>query len=258
MVDYKKLLDVVISSLGRVASPSSGEEGQGGSNVKSGRGASDLAAPEQFLQKAKDLATQHPGLTQAAVVGLAGLLLRKRKGGLSGGLVKLGGLAVIGGLAYRALQSRKTPATAPLGDLPAGLGSEEFRAPAGTRFHAVSQTEDDALLLLRTMVAAASADGQIDELERARIIKGMSEAGVDPQSSEWLENEFASPADVDALADPVNDPDTASQVYAAARITIDPDTLQEREFLRRLAEALDLDEAVIKEIDASVVNLRMN
>jgi uncharacterized membrane protein YebE (DUF533 family) len=120
----------------------------------------------------------------------------------------------------------------------------------------VSQTEDDALLLLRTMVAAASADGQVDELERARIIKGMSEAGIDPQSREWLENEFASPADVDALADRVNDPDTASQVYAAARITIDPDTLQEREFLRRLADSLDLDDAVIKEIDASVVDLR--
>jgi uncharacterized membrane protein YebE (DUF533 family) len=118
------------------------------------------------------------------------------------------------------------------------------------------QTEDDALLLLRTMIAAASADGQIDEDERARILKGMSEAGIDPQSSSWLENEFASPADVDALAESVNDREMASQVYTAARITIDPDTLQERDFLRRLAVAVDLDDEIVRQIDDSVSALR--
>ena len=121
--------------------------------------------------------------------------------------------------------------------------------PETSRFHPVSQTEDDALLFLRTMVAAAAADGHIDQAERARIVKGLTEAGIDPESSHWLENEMASPADVDELAESVNDPEMAAQVYAAARIAIDPDTIQEREFLHQLADALDLDPEVRAQID---------
>jgi uncharacterized membrane protein YebE (DUF533 family) len=54
---------------------------------------------------------------------------------------------------------------------------------------------------------------------------------------------------VEELAAGVNDPDKAAQVYAAARIAIDPDTLQEREFLSQLAAALDLDDAMRAQID---------
>jgi uncharacterized membrane protein YebE (DUF533 family) len=257
MVNYKKLLDAVLGSIGRTdPSAPTGDAAAGlGKQVDRAVDSVKAQSPDQLLQKAKNLAAQHPGLTQAALVGLAGLMFKNRKGGLSSGLVKLGGLAVIGALAYKAIQSRTTPVAA--GSAPSqGLDADDFEAPAGTRFHPVSQTEDDALLLLRTMIAAASADGKIDELERARIVKGMDEAGIDPQSSQWLKDEMASPADVDTLAEPVNDRETASQVYAAARITIDPDTLQEREFLRRLAEALDLDEPLLKEIDAAVTALR--
>jgi len=121
--------------------------------------------------------------------------------------------------------------------------------PETSRFHPVSQTEDDALLFLRTMVAAAASDGMIDEAERQRIVSGLVEAGIDPQASRWLEKEMASPADVEELAASVADPETAAQVYAAARITINPDTIQEREFLHQLAVALDLDPAIRAQID---------
>jgi uncharacterized membrane protein YebE (DUF533 family) len=255
MVEYRKLLDAIVSSLGRAA-PSAGGKTSAAVQEQAGQTTSASARSDQLLQKAKDLAAQHPALAQAAVVGLAGLLFRSRKGGLSGGLVKLGGLAVIGGLAYRAIQSRKAVQPSDSTGSLQAFGTGEFQAPPGTRFHPTSQTEDDALLLVRTMIAAASADGKIDERERSRILKGMAEAGIDPQSNEWLEDELASPADIDALAGPVNDRETASQVYAAARITIDPDTLQEREFLRRLADALDLDAPILQEIDSAVSELR--
>ena len=86
------------------------------------------------------------------------------------------------------------------------------------------------------MVAAATADGQVDADERARLLKGMAEAGIDPDATRWLQEELASPADAEELAAPVNTPEKAAQVYAAARIAIDPDTMQEREFLRQLAK----------------------
>ncbi|MBF9234712.1 DUF533 domain-containing protein [Microvirga sp. BT350] len=173
-------------------------------------------------------------------------------------VAKVGGLAVIVGVVYQAFHLRRSgkdrasegeaglsASTAP------GVEAREqgLIPPETSRFHPVSATEDDALLFLRAMVAAVTADGRVDERERALMVKGLIEAGIDPQASRWLEDELASPADVEELADAVNDPEKAAQVYAAARIAIEPDTIQEREFLHRLAEALDLDPIIRSQID---------
>jgi len=266
MVDYRKLLDAVIGAFSR---PDHQRHQQEGSEAGSGGLGQQVEwrvnqltgqTPDQLLQRAKDIATQHPGLTQAALVGLAGLMFGPRKKGkLTGNLVRLGGLAVIGGLAYKAFQNQEVRQATASPDQGGGslenspaekvLEQSTLSMPEASRFHPVSQTEDDALLFLRTMVAAAVADGHIAEAERARIIKGLTEAGIDPQASHWLETEMASPADVEELAAMINDPEKAAQVYAAARIAIDPDTIQEREFLNQLAEALDLDPNVRAQID---------
>ena len=55
---------------------------------------------------------------------------------------------------------------------------------------------------------------------------------------------------MDEIADRVADPDAAARVYAAARLAIDPDTVQERTFLAQLAEALDLDAEVVARVEA--------
>jgi uncharacterized membrane protein YebE (DUF533 family) len=255
MVDFKKLLDTVVGTLSH---PGESQGGLGGI----GKQVEQLAgqSPDQLLQKARDVAARHPAVTQAALVGLAGLMFsgRRKRSGIAGNLAKLGGLALIGGLAFRAYQSHQ----AGQGQQKQIPGSGPTAAPTAldmpetSRFHPVSQTEDDALLFLRTMVAAASADGRIDEAERARIVRGLTEAGIDLQASRWLDDEMASPADVEELAASVNDPEKAAQVYAAARIAIDPDTMQEREFLHQLAEALDLDQALRAQIDDTASSLR--
>jgi uncharacterized membrane protein YebE (DUF533 family) len=269
MVDYRKLLDAFVGAIGRPDHHTSGQP-QGGVRQQVEKSVTQVTgqSPDQLLQKAKDFATQHPGLTQTALVGLAGLLFKgRKKSKLTGNLVKLGGLAVIGGLAYKAYQNQQAVRGAAVGgdNAPAAPAASEpqisaprphdavaqsaLGLPETSRFHPVSQTEDDALLFLRTMVAAASADGHIDEAERSRIVKGLTEAGIDPDATHWLDSEMASPADVEELAAGVTDPEKAAQVYAAACIAIDPDTIQEREFLHQLAEALDLDPAVRAQID---------
>ena len=282
MVDYRKLLDAFIGAIGRPDHQNPGQPVQGGVRQQVEKGLTQVAgqSPDQLLQKAKDFATQHPGLTQTALLGLAGLLFKgRKKSKVTGSLVKLGGLAVIGGLAYKASQHQQAAKGAaggamPGGPVPAAAPSAPAGAPAApasqpdealtqsalslpetSRFHPVSQTEDDALLFLRTMVAAAASDGQIDQTERSRIVKGLTEAGIDPEASRWLESEMASPADVEELAAGITDPEKAAQVYTAARIAIDPDTIQEREFLNQLAEALDLDPAVRTQIDDTAGSL---
>jgi uncharacterized membrane protein YebE (DUF533 family) len=146
-------------------------------------------------------------------------LVRARRGGLAAGAA-LGGLALIGGLAFRALRG-----TAPL-----ETGGPDF----------TDVGEDEARLMLRAMVAATTADGMIDAAERKRLDTAVAEAGIDADGRSWLERELASPAEIDELAERVAGPDAAARIYAAARLAIDPDTLQERQFLKMLAEALDL------------------
>jgi uncharacterized membrane protein YebE (DUF533 family) len=317
VIDAKKLLDTLLGAAAQIGQPAQPSPGQTPTTRQSGSapGSQSAAGPlgvppkvnetvqqvtgqtaDQLFQKAKTVIEQNPGLAQAAAVGVAGLLFgSRRKGrGVTGKLVRLGGLAAIGGLAYKAyqnIQSGKTllggtPATPggqggphqlaggspPALGSPAGgaIGSQassgpdsagsaapspSLEVPPGSRFHPVSQTEDDALLYLRTMVAAAACDGHIADAERSLIVRGLTEAGIDPQATGWIERELASPADVDELAAGVTDPEKAAQVYAAARITIDPDTIQEREFLRQLAEALDLDQAVRAQIDSTATAL---
>lgn len=163
----------------------------------------------------------------------------------------IGGLALLGGLAYQLFHLRRAGAGREYDTVPAPV-----MPPETSRFHPVSTTEDDALLFLRTMAAAVTADGRVDKRERELMLKALTEAGIDPQSSHWLEDELASPADVDEIAEAVNDPEKAAQVYAAARLAIDPDTIQERDFLHRLADALDLDPAVRKQIDDMIEALQ--
>ena len=106
------------------------------------------------------------------------------------------------------------------------------------------------------MVAAASAHGRLDEAERSRIVKGLNQAGIDPEATRWLEREMASPANVEELSARVTSPEKAAQIYTAARLAVDPDTIQEREFLRQLAESLDLDQTLKAQIDSSAAAIK--
>lgn len=318
MFDARKLLDTLVGAAAQFgqpgrqpAQPSAGGEtapGQSQARPQAQGGSANIAdqvdqtlrqvtgqGTGELVQKAKDVMAQNPALAPAVMVGLASLFSSKRRSrGLpGGGLAKLGGLALIGTLAYKAFQNRQAGkplldmggAAGSLGGMlggatgqqpeppgaanqigtsnasatqtaaPTGGEAQTFRSldtvevPQNSGFHPVSQTEDDALLYLRAMVAAASADGHIDEAERTRIVKGLTEAGIDPEATRWLERELASPADVEELAANVKTPEKAAQVYAAARIAIDPDTMQEREFLNRLADSLDVDHTTRAQID---------
>lgn len=101
--------------------------------------------------------------------------------------------------------------------------------------------------MLRAMVAATLADGLIDAAERERLYSALAAAKIGVAGRAWLDKELTDPADLDELAAGVSGPEQAARIYAAARLAIDPDTLQERQFLKMLAEALDLpDEATAR------------
>jgi uncharacterized membrane protein YebE (DUF533 family) len=179
------------------------------------------------------------GLPKGAIIGLGGLLFGTRSGrSLAGQLARLGGLALISGLVYRAYKKSQGEGEA-AGDLD----------PA-------KATDADAILFIRAMVAAMSADGHIDDNERARIVNALRQAGVGGEEAGWLEREIAKPATVEDLVALATSPEKAAQVYAAARLAMEPDTAQERDFLARLATAMKLDSQIKREVDEGAAGLK--
>lgn len=109
---------------------------------------------------------------------------------------------------------------------------------------------DEALFLVRVMIAASAADGVVDDGERDRLQNAMRDAGLDPDDRAFLDTEIAWPRDIEEIADAVDTPEKAERAYAAARLVIEPDTMQEREFLRLLAERMDLTHDQVAAVEA--------
>jgi len=174
-------------------------------------------------------------------------LVRTRRPGLAA-TAALGGLALVAGLAARAL--RRTPE--PKGNEAPAASSAPVEPAGLTPFDHVTVNEDEARTMLRAMVAATLADGLVDAGERKRLDDALAAAGIGDDGRRWLEAELADPADADDIAERVTNPEQAARIYAAARLAIDPDTLQERTFLKDLADALDLPDEATRRLEADL------
>jgi uncharacterized membrane protein YebE (DUF533 family) len=208
-----------------------------------GRGVGDL------WTQARELASQNQLAVGAAIAGLAGFLLGTGPGrNVAAKTAKLGGLAVIGGLAYKAFLNYRA------GKPAIDLGGDVEPAPAESPFGDTAEQDQDqqtAMLMVRAMIAAASADGVVDNTERSHIVGGLEKAGLDVSAAKFLDEEFAKPMSVDALVASVSTPAIATQVYTAARLAVNPDHPAEQRFLERLAAGLKLEPGLVAHVDAA-------
>ena len=180
---------------------------------------------------------------------LANALSGKKGKKLAGSALKLGGLALVGGVAYKAWQScRQGAGTA------ANTGITA--PPAGSAFlpESSNSTETIALSLLiaRAMIAAAKADGQIDTGESQAILNQINSLDVSAEDKAFLFEEYGRPLDVHSLAAAVDTPEHAAEVYAASVLMVDPPTPPEKIYLDTLARELGLEAALAGEINATV------
>jgi uncharacterized membrane protein YebE (DUF533 family) len=197
-----------------------------------GQGAQDA------LEKAKEMVAQGDKRMIGGIGAALGVLVG---GGIKGGI---GGaaLALLGMTAYNALNKgrdiQEDMAQKRAQDLPVGVRPPETPDEADL-------VEARALLALKAMIAAAKADGEIDQSERARILDRLKDAGADDETRDFVAREAAAPLDIDALVLEVSDQQTAAQVYAAALLAIKVDTQAERDFLKTLSSKLGLDDQVV-------------
>ena len=209
--------------------------------ISGGQGGGDLIA------KAQEIIRNNPAAAGALAGVLGSLTLGTGSGrSIAAHAAKLGGLVLIGGLAYKAYESYRagqSPATT--------AATPPVPAPAGTGFEAQAQTNETATQYIRAMVAAAAADGVVDEGERGRIAGGLQQVGHSAEAAAFVQRELAKPATIAELVAGATTPEIALQTYAAARVAIEPHSPAETQFLAQLAAGLGLDAALVQHMDAA-------
>lgn len=189
---------------------------------------------KQFLSK-----DQLAGLSGAQVGGI-GALAGAVLGGGAKGAARGGAMAVLGTLALSALKNAQAKA------------AQGAAAPQDVTF-----TQDDVAgiaapeterLVLRAMISAAKADGQVDQAEMEQIVGKASADGVTDDEKAFVMAELRAPVDIAALAAEVRSPAQAAEVYAASLLAIAVDTEAEKTYLRDLAAALRLQPAAVSEL----------
>lgn len=182
----------------------------------------------------KNLMTGAAGMAAGMLMSGGGL------GKMVGNVAKAGAVAAVGGLAWSAWQNyqKNQPGTAP-------ASSEEAFVPPP---QASYQREELGKSLVRAMISAAKADGQIDAEEKSRIFKRLEAMPLSAEEKAFVFDELSSPLDIDAVASRADTPEHASEIYAASLVAMKPDTPAERAYLDALAYKLKLDPALVTEI----------
>jgi uncharacterized membrane protein YebE (DUF533 family) len=179
--------------------------------------------------------------------GLGGLLGGLLGGGSGGGLGgALGGgstqsrsggtnyaaLASLGMMAFQAYQAwqRSQASAAPQ------------QIPQTADLLAGPEVEEHSHAVLRALIAAAKADGQIDDREQQMISGEISKHTDDPQLQQWFDAEVSKPLDASEVAQAAKgDPAMAAEMYLVSVILVDDQQDAERSYLDELAAALGID-----------------
>ncbi len=224
-MDAKKLLDEILSA-GR-------DLGNQGSDFAKDQ----FNLPPAGQQRDEALANMGKG---AAVAGALALLLGTKSGRKMGTkAVKLGGLAALGGVAYKAYQNWQ--ASSNEGDRPV---EQVVPVDQDTSVNA----DQRSLRLLRAMIGAARADGHIDAEERRHINEQIAQLGLDASAAGFIQRELEIPLNPRDMAEGVEGPEEAAEVYLASLTVLDLDNPMEEAYLQHLADALGLDKSLVSSI----------
>lgn len=243
MFDAKKLLDQVLGAqsgnLGSTAQRVLGELTGGRGGIPGGGRTTDLAGG-------------------ALAGGALALLLGNKKArktamSMGGTAVKLGGLALVAGLAYKAYttwQQNQQPGAATPAPTPAQ--PKLLAPPTDSPFNPDVAPEGPnarAEHILVAMIAAAKADGHIDLDEQTRIFGHLDALGLDTEAKAFVMDELRAPLDIERVVRQATDETSKTEIYAASLLAMDPDTPAERAWLDLLAARLGLDKTLTTEIE---------
>lgn len=213
-----------------------------------------LTAGKDLAAQGTDLAGKHMNLPPAgperdAMLGNLG------KGALAGGALvallgtgagrkltgtaaALGGIGMLGKVAFDAFKTWQTDQG----------GSADPGSPVQNLPGAAAEQRSQALF--KAMIAAAKADGHIDDAERAAIESSIGGLGLDEDTKLMIDAELARPLDVAEIAAGADSPAAAAEIYLASLFVIDTANPTESAYLDQLAAALNIQPQLAAELQA--------
>ncbi|MNP29231.1 Inner membrane protein YebE [compost metagenome] len=158
-------------------------------------------------------------------------------------MLTYGGLAALGVLAYKAYGNwQRQEASAPRGE-----PQTVDRLPP-------AQVEQHSHAILRAIVAAAKADGHIDDRERQLIDGEVAKLTSDIELQGWLDRELAKPLDPAEVARAAQSEEMAAEMYLASLLMVDEENFMERAYLNELSRQLSLDAGLKAELENQAKN----
>lgn len=176
----------------------------------------------------------------ALAAGTIGVLMGSKKARKIGGTaLKYGGLAALGLVAYKAFNTwQQNNASAAQVQQPRTVD----RIPA-------SEAEFHGKAVLRAIIAAAKADGHVDDRERQLIDESIAQLTDDRELQFWVDQELRKPMDPAEIATSATTPEIAAEMYLASLLMVDEENFMERAYLDELARKLNLEPSFKMELE---------
>lgn len=195
-----------------------------------------LDLPEDKAEREAMLSAAGKGaLAAGAIAALLGTRIGRK---LTGTTLKLGSLAAIGGLGYQAFKEWQKNNSSQ-GEI-VGDPVHELSAEA---------KEKRSVSLLKAMVAAAQVDGHLDKNERGKIIDQINQLGLESATAKAMENELGQEHNLHSLARSADSLEAAAEMYMVSRVILDVNEVQERLYLKELADALGLEQGLVDSLE---------
>jgi uncharacterized membrane protein YebE (DUF533 family) len=186
------------------------------------------------------------GMKKGAIAaGVLALLLGTGAGRrITGSALKIGSLAAIGGIGWKAFQNwQKQNET-----LEAEQAANNKIIPINELPE--QQARERSLILLKAMIAAAKADGHVNKKEIEIIKAQINKLGLSKDVAELLEEEISKPLDVKEIAALAENQAIASEIYLVSAVVTDKENSMERDYLANLAKAMQLPDDLVAHLEA--------
>lgn len=183
----------------------------------------------------------------AAAGGLMALLVSNKSARkFAGTAASFGGAALLGGLAYKAYNNWQH-------------GKEHGDIKSDNNIVSKDiMSADYQLTLVKAMIAAAKADGHIDQEEQKRIFEAIEKMELNSESKAMIFDLLQKPISVSEIAGGVSSMEQKTELYLVSCMIIDPDHPDEEAHLDKLAGVLDLPPGLVQYLQAQAQQTMSN
>lgn len=216
------------------------------------------------LSKSGFMSGMAGGAVSGVITNLAMGKSSKKTKKMGKSALKVGALAAVGGLAWKAYQSynqqkaneqSNARASSPAYTYtpqqhtsePQHIYSKpeprtfDYARASENRFEEIIEDDSDnggQMLLMQAMIAAAYADGHIDSDEQQRIFNQVEQMDLSVAEKATLFDELRKPKSMQQIVANVPDAETGVEVYAASLLAIDESLSVSQQYLDNLAQHL--------------------